>query len=115
MALGTITPGAAANNAKGAQSAPIFMDKVAIVGDNAYPAGGSTGLDALLATALSRTTLLMITIIAEDCGGYVPVYDDANGGTLKVYEAAADGNPLDEVTATTDLSGTTFNLVAIYK
>ena len=114
MALGSITAGAASGNLKGAPSAPIFADKFSFAGDGNYPTGGTTGLDALL-TAAAKKTLTIVSIIADDCGGYIPVYLPANGGTLKVYEAAADGNPLDEVANTTNLSGTTFNLTVLYK
>lgn len=112
MSLGTITPVAAqsVNNSKAA-----FMDAVGIVGDDSYPTGGSTGLDALLQAELGPEARNVIGVIPGDCGGFVPVYDPANGGTLKVYRAGGTNAALEEVPNATNLSGTTFNLIVVSK
>lgn len=47
MALGTITT---AKEVGAAASAPTFTDLITVVGDGAYPSGGSAGLAALLRT-----------------------------------------------------------------
>lgn len=108
MSLGTITrDGAESVIAQG----PVFFDRVSFLGDDSYPTGGTTGFDALI-QAVVGDSRNVVGVIAEDCGGYLPVYA---AGLLKVYEAAADGNPLDEVGNATDLSSVTFNLLVISK
>ncbi len=112
MPLGVITPGAAANNAKGAQSAPLFMDKIAIVGPASYTTGGDTGFDAALATALSRQSgLKVLDVISGDCGDHYVVYKDADGGTLMVFLRSTGA----EAAGSANLAGSTFNLSVLYE
>ena len=112
MTIGTITPGAAANNAKGAQSAPIFMDKIAFVGDASYPTGGSLAVDAEIAAALGRQAPMnIIDVISGDCGDHYLIYKDAGGGTFQVFLRSTGA----EVANTTNLSAITFNCTVIYQ
>ena len=66
--------------------------------------------------ALGKGNVSILYVVAQDCGGYVPVYDNTND-KLKVYYAdnnnASDG-PLIE-NATANLSGTTFKIVVLSK
>lgn len=91
-------------------------DLVSFAGDGAYPTGG-TAIEAALRTALSKGTVDVFAVIPQDCGGYWPVWDEANN-KLKVYyhdyDAVADG-PGIEVPNTTNLSAVTFKLVVISK
>ena len=109
MAIGTITtprdPGAVAFK-------PVQAIWLSFAGDDAYPTGGTAGIQSSLRTTLGRNATIA-GVSMQLCGGYVPQYDQANDKLL-VYEAGADGAPLDEVTATTDLSSTTFNITVFY-
>jgi len=111
MPLGAITPGAAANNAKGAQGAPQFMDKIAIVGPASYTTGGDTGFDAALATALGKVGVNVLDIISGDCGDHYVVYKDAGGGTLMVFLRSTGA----EAAGAANLAGSTFNLSVVYQ
>jgi len=57
MALGTLT---VVESVAGV--GPIRVDRVTIVGDGAYPAGGSTGLLAKLRTALKLPALNIVSV-----------------------------------------------------
>lgn len=111
MSLGTITVGAGQG---GKPKAPSFRKKISFPGDDSYPTGGTANFEAAVQSALSLEVDL-IAILPNDCGGYVPVYDDVND-KLKVYyadyDAVADG-ALIEVANATNLSGTTFNVVVL--
>ncbi len=111
MALGTVT---SVSVAGAMPSAPTFFDVISFSLDSSYPTGGETGLQALCKAALSRDVTIL-GFIAQDCGGYLPVWDPTNS-KLKVYYAdnnnASDG-PLIEVPNTTDLSGVTVKGILI--
>lgn len=113
MALGTAT----VNVSAGESSKPLFFEHLSFAGDGAYPDGGTAAFEAYVQAAIgtAKGSVDLLAIVADDCGGYVPVYDRAND-KLKVYyadyDAVADG-ALIEVPDTTNLSGTTFNLLAI--
>ena len=109
MSLGTLTRVAAKS---GDSSKPIFYDRVSFAGDSAYPTGGTTGFDALI-TALLGDSREVVGIIPEDCGAYMPAYLPDDDGTLKVFEGTSGANA--EVTDTTNLSGTTFNILVLSK
>ena len=106
--IGAITVG---DQGGQAASAPMRAIPLQFLGDGEYPADGTPTFEDLVQAKLKETVTL-IAVIAGDCVGYVPVYDRTND-KLKVYEAGADGGPLDEVTASTDLGGVTFNVVAL--
>lgn len=107
MAIGTVTK-VSADSSKSA----VFYDEVSFDGDDDYSTGGTTGFQASMRAALGVEAREILGVLDLDCGGYVPVYDKEND-TLKVYEAGADGAPLDEVGAAADLSSTTFKLLVL--
>lgn len=107
MALGTLT-GVSAAAAQG----PIFIDTVTLVGDSAYPTGGSTGLQAKLQTLRGDGRVIVFVNVA-DASGNVLVYNSTNE-KLIVYQQDA-GGALAEPANATDLSGTTFKLVIVSK
>lgn len=108
MAIGAITVG----DQDGAKpSAPLFVDVLSFLGDDAYPTGGTLAVEAAVRAVVGDSREIL-AVLPQDCGGYVCCYLPSTGA-LKVYEAAADGNPLDEVAAAADLSGTTFNVLVI--
>jgi hypothetical protein len=109
MALGTITRVAAKS---GDSSKPVFYDRISFAGDDAYPTGGTTGFDTAIQTLLGDAREV-VAVIPEDCGPYMPAYLPDDSGTLKVYEGASGANA--EVGDTTNLSGTTFNLMVLSK
>lgn len=106
MALGTPTP--AANNLKGAPSAPTFATNISFAGDDSYPAGGTLAFDAYLAANLGLTPT-PIAVISGDCGDHYCAYSPANGGTLKVFVRSTGAE------ASGDLSAITFNLTVLWK
>jgi hypothetical protein len=95
------------NNAAAAQG-PIFWDTVTLVGDSAYPTGGSAGLQTKLQT-LRGDSRVIVAVHVLDGFGNVLNYDAIND-KLKVY-IQDSGGALGEVANATDLSGTTFKLV----
>ena len=103
MALGTITA-----LEEGAAQGPLFVDRVSIVGDDSYPTGGTTGFQALLRAALGKDRT--IVDLRSKPGANLLDYDHVND-TLQAF-AIADGA---EVANTTDLSGTTFEVIVISK
>lgn len=109
MAIGTITKDEAA-----AGVGPVFFDRISFAADGSYPTGGTAAFQAAV-QAKTGVGRAIVAIIPQDCGGYVPVYDQAND-KLKVYygdyDPAAAG-PMVEVPNATNLSAVTFNLVVI--
>lgn len=108
MALGTITPGAQQGQTT---MRPNFHQRVSIVGDGAYPTGGTTGFAALLNAALkSNPTILQVAGYGFTAGAITHIAQyDATNDTLKVFVLAGT-----EVVDTTDLSAVTFDLVVTY-
>jgi hypothetical protein len=111
------------NEMGGRPSAPVYALKLSIVGDSAYPTGGSAGFSAAVtAAAKAATPSLNITfapadifgVEAIDCFGYVPAYDDTND-KLKFYWCAGSGAAMTEVTNATNLSGITFRVAVKFK
>lgn len=105
MALGLLTSVNAA-----ASQGPIFFDTVTLVGDGAYPSGGSAGLQAKLQT-LRGDGRVIVGVISADGVGYVVNYNNANDKLLLYIQDA--GGTLAE--ATGDLSGVTLKLVIVSK
>jgi hypothetical protein len=110
MALGTVVPNTSKSTLGGE---PVYHDYLVIPGDATYTAGGTTGFDAVVAAALGDDREV-IAVIGQDCEGYVLGYLPANGGTLSMYEAGADGAALDEV-ADGDYHATNLNMLVISK
>lgn len=108
MSFGALTLGS-----QGPQqaSSPLFADDVSLVGDAAYPTGGTTGLAALL-QAQTKDGRAPFAVIPGDCGGYFVTYDPSTD-KLKVFWCAAAGSPMAEVTNATNLSGVTFKFTVL--
>lgn len=102
MALGAMV----SNNAAAAQG-PIFFDTVTVVGDAAYPTGGSTGLQAKLQT-LRGDGRVIIEVTMNDGGGYVAQYNPLNDKLIVFAQDA--GGALGEVADTTDLSAVSLKM-----
>lgn len=97
------------------------MDYAAsFAGDGDYTTGGTLGVQAALRDAIKTAALAaadrnvrgpeavtVLDMVAGDCGVYHAAFDLATGA-LKVRDAAGA-----EVVAHTDLSGTTFNVLAL--
>ena len=103
MSLGTFTVLEGGESPNG----PLWVERCTVVGDNAYPTGGSVGLLAALRAFKKSNNLNIIAVIGQDNSGQRVTYDHAND-KLKVYVAAGTEQP-----ATTNLSATTYNFVVI--
>lgn len=109
MALGAITK-VISHGERG--SDPIFLVLLSIVGDGAYASGGTAAFEASVRTVAGMKDVDVLGVMPQDCGGYIPVYD-RTADKLKVYEQTdAATSPLIE-TATSDLSGTTFEMIVV--
>lgn len=111
MSLGAIT----AVSEKGGQTLePRFKAHIQFLGDDGYVAGGTAGFNALVASALDKEGVNVISVQrAGLCGGFSPVYDPANDKLLVLRTDAVD-SPQEEV-PNGDLSSTTFDLIVEYK
>ena len=82
MALGTVT---VVEQSQG--DGPLFIDRITVVGDTAYGAGGTAGLQALYQAAVGATrTIVAVVPDAENT-------DDGSGGSGEVipqYVHASD-------------------------
>lgn len=109
MAIGTLTVD---GKKQSAPSQTTFIDAISLVGDGAYPTGGSTGVQAALRakTGDNRTILGVIPIGLN--GGYLPVWDLANGKLIMLTTDGTAAPPV-EVANAANLSGTTFKLLVI--
>ncbi len=103
MSLGTLTVLEGGESPNG----PLWVERCTLVGDSAYPTGGSVGLLAALRTLKKSNNLNIIAVFGQDNAGKQIGYDHAND-KLKVY--AAGGT---ETANSTDLSASTLNLVII--
>lgn len=74
---------------------PVFLDRVTLVGNGAYSAGGNTGVKAAL-QALTKDGRVPFSVTAEDGKGFTVSYDVPTEKLL-VYEQDA-GGPQAEVT-----------------
>lgn len=74
MALGTLTIVEKVT----APTGPVFFLRCTLVGDGAYPAGGSTGLLAKLREALKAPNLNILSVKDEGILADAPEYDHAN-------------------------------------
>ena len=112
MSLGTIT----AQSEKGGETLePRFKAHIRFVGDDSYPTGGTPGFNALVAAALGKEGVNVITVNrAGLCGGFSPVYDPA-ADTLLVLRTDQVDDPQEEVPNAFNLSAFTFDLLVEYK
>ncbi len=106
MSLGAMTKSAGVGEGP---SAPTFLDLLQFVGDDNYTTGGTVGFQALVQTLVGDSREVL-AVAAQDCGGFVVAYDKATDALI-VYEAAADGNPLDEIGNGSNQSGVTYNVL----
>ena len=91
-------------------SAPLDLIEVTFAGDAAYPTGGTAAFKTSMRALVNRSIDLVAVFDAGLNGAYRCIYDRANDKLLVVVgTAGADA----EVTATTDLSGTTFRLLLV--
>ena len=109
MSFGTFTQG---NEAGKSPSDPVFHCAFTMVGDAAYPTGGTLGFAAALSAAYPNRSFSATSIIAARGGatGYVAEYLPATDA-LKVYVRTTGV----EVANTTDLSAVTFDMYVVAK
>ncbi len=104
MTLGTITLLEAA-----AAQGPLFHDRVSIVGDDNYPAGGSPGFEALAQAAIGSGRTLVAVLPDHDTEINLLEYDHANDKLfVRVHATGVES-------AVSDQSGLTYNALCISK
>jgi len=109
MAIGTFTKIAES----GGEGGHHFYVEATMVGDGAYGAGGSTGVEAALKTATGHAGLEILGVLPQALnGGYLPVWVRATNLLMLVVGNGAA--PLAE-NGTADVSGTTFHMLFICK
>jgi hypothetical protein len=86
---------------------------LSFAGDVSYPTGGTLAISAFLQTTVLKGRDI-VGIIPQDCGGYIVTYLPATDA-LKVYWCAGSGAVPVEVTAATNLSGVTFNILFLLR
>lgn len=112
-ALGTLTLVAPPVNGGNAASEPLFTEEVSLVGDAAYPTGGTAGLQvAYRAKGDAQAFRTIVAVLPLDCKGYIPGWDSA-AGKLKFYQSAGSAAPGGEVPNATDLSAVTMKLLIV--
>lgn len=105
MALGTMT----SLSSFSIKEAGLYIDRVTLVGDGAYPTGGSAGVKALL-NALTKDGRTPFACIVENGAAKKPEYDVTNDKLrLRVESTGA------EVSNTTDCSADTYTLCFLSK
>lgn len=91
-----------------APGAPTFFIRLSFLGDDSYPTGGSINFQAFVRAAVSGRAVEVIDVVPGDCGDNVPSYDKTNDKLfVRVMSTAA------QVANAVDLSGVTFNLLAV--
>lgn len=105
-ALGTVA--LTAKSAK-AERDVIFVDRITVVGDAAYPSGGTVGLKAALEALTSDTRTIIAVIDAGVNGGYLSRYNVASDKLIALLGNGAGVL----VEATGNISATTFTLVVL--
>jgi hypothetical protein len=113
MALGTITVIESVS-----ADGPVFYDRCTIVGDGAYPTGGTVAFQALYQAAAKTAGILgetggrtIVHLSNENTGEAQELaYNHAND-TLTAFVSATAA----EVADTTDLSGNTYNVLVVSK
>ena len=108
MSLGTMT-----SISESAGVGPVFIDDVSFPGSSSYTTNGDTGVAAKL-QALRGDSRQPISGQVYASGGFVAEYDAFND-KLVVYKEADTAGALVQVTATTNLSGTTFKMTVVSK
>lgn len=104
MALGTLTS-VSQNILPGG---PTFIDRCSLVGDSAYPTGGTAGLQAALrALRKDQRTIVSVHMYKSTSATFSVRFDPATGLLTTFTSAAA---PVVEVSNATDTSAQTFLL-----
>ncbi len=113
MAIGTMT---LASKDAAAASAPIFLDRITLVGDTSYPTGGMTGVQAALrALTGDQRTIVDVRSVALN-GGYSFVWDADAGKLILLNSGAGDAKSVPtEIDNATSLDEITFELLVISK
>lgn len=101
MATGTITSKRDTDNR-------VHFYKFTIVGDGAYPTGGTAAINALITAKLSKA-IKLIEIKGVGTGYYLSY--DYTADKLKAWVASTGA----EVANAVDLSGVTFDCIAFYE
>jgi hypothetical protein len=91
-------------------SAPTFVDQITVVGDNAYPAGGTPGFAALFNAAVKcNRTILSVHDMSPPASVSTASYDVANDKLfIRVRATGAES-------AVSDQSAVTYRVVVISK
>lgn len=104
MALGTITITPKVEKS----DAVLYAEYVSIVGDGAYPTGGSTGFTASYTPVLKQGGREILAVIDLTNGANYLAYNKATD-SLQAFVRATGA----EVANTTNLSGTTFTVLVL--
>lgn len=104
MALGTIVIVSSAQAV-----GPVYFDSIRVVGDSAYPTGGSPDFEGALRARVGDNREILAVVIGPS-GVYVPEFDKTNDKLM--VRTMVDGS---EVPNATNLSGTMFNCLVISK
>lgn len=89
-------------------SGPAFIDRCSLVGDSAYPTGGTAGLQAALrALRKDQRTIVSVHMYSSTTLARIVRFDPATGLLKAITYAAA---PPVEVTNATDISADTYLL-----
>ncbi len=100
MALGTFTSKRDTNNL-------LHVAKFTLVGDGAYPTGGTAAFTTFMSTNLAKS--VKIVDVKGIGTGYILTYDYTND-KLKAFDGT-----LTEPANATDLSGVTFDVTVVYE
>lgn len=120
MAIGTVT--LTSTKVGGKPSTPTMILPLTMVGDSAYPTGGTGAIVAAIKAAAFTagihlgpiTKADIVGIIAKDLKGYQLGYNSTDDKMVVYYgnNDSSDG-PMVEVANTTDLSGVTFSFAVV--
>lgn len=110
MALGTPDPSITFEDGASA-SRPTFHATLRFLGDDAYPAGGTSSFEAFVATALGKEGADVLYVVdgAHSSTNHHLVYDREND-KLKVILLSTGSEA-----APGDLSAITFNAIVVYR
>lgn len=109
-ALGTVTLTAKVKKSK---RGAIFIDRITVVGDAAYPSGGTTGLKAALNALTGDGRAPFAVIDAGVNGGYMSHYNIADDKLIVLLGDADGVGVFIEADGVGNLSGQTFTYVVL--
>jgi hypothetical protein len=94
---------------RAAAQGPIFYDRITVVGDDAYPAGGSLDFVAAFQLAIASTREVVGILADDDNGNILLQFVGSTGGLLaRLISTGVES-------AVADQSGTTYKLTVISK